>query len=98
MSKKKGKFDLTQLVHDGHVKEGQFLAFVSDPKKTAVVTKMLNGEYKFKVGPALHTVHGYATELLGMEPPGHASKWFRNDKGETLYDLWQKSIEERKAA
>lgn len=89
MSKKKGKFDLTQLVHEGYLKEGQSIFFVSDPKKFGSLTKLPNGEFKVKVGPNVTTLHAFATELLGMEPPGHASKWFRDDKGTTLYDFWQ---------
>jgi len=97
MSKKKGKFDLTHLVHEGVLKEGQVICFVSDPKKTASVAKMLNGEYKLKVGKEITTIHGYATTLLGMEPPGHATKWFKDEKGVTLYDHWQRSMESEAA-
>lgn len=88
MSKKKNKFDLTQMVHDGLVKDGQVLYFVSDPKKTCKVTKQPNNEYKVVVGNETTTVHAYATKCLGMDPPDHAAKWFRNEKGQTLFELW----------
>ena len=88
MSKKKGKFDLSHLVHDGFLKEGQPIFFVSDPKKSAQVAKQPNGEYKITVGGETTTVHAFATKCLGQEPPDHASKWFRDEKGATLYDLW----------
>lgn len=88
MSKKKGKFDLTHLVHEGYLKDGQTIYFVSDPKKTAKVSKQPNNEYKIQVGAETMTVHAFATQLLGQEPPDHASKWFRDEKGTTLYDFW----------
>ena len=46
MSKKKNKFDLTGLVHDGFLKDGQTLFFVSDPKKTCKIAKQPNHEFK----------------------------------------------------
>lgn len=88
MSKKKGKFDLTHIVHAGYLKEGQVLFFVSDPKKTCKVTKLPNGEFKVIAGGETITVHAFAQKCLGMDPPDHASKWFRDEKGATLYDLW----------
>ena len=87
MSKKK-KFDLTALVHQGYLKDGQTLYFVSDPSKNCRVTKQPNGEYKVLVGEKTVTVHAFAQECLGMDPPDHASKWFRTDDGKTLYELW----------
>ncbi len=95
MSKKKNKFDLTQLVHDGVLKEGQTVCFVSDPSKSAKVTKLLNGEFKLARGAgAPITVHAFAQECLGQEPPNHASVWVRTESGKTLYDLWKASLEE----
>ncbi len=88
MSKKKHKFDLTHLVRDGFVKEGELLFFVSDPSKTCKVTKQPNGEYKVLAKGETVTVHAFAQTCLGTEPPDHASKWFRNEKGVTLYDMW----------
>lgn len=87
MSKKK-KFDLTALVHNGYLKEGQTLYYVSDPSKTCQVTKLPNGEYKVHTGKEVTTVHAFAQSCLGQEPPDHASKWFRDEKGKTLYDYW----------
>lgn len=87
MSRKK-KFDLTHLVHEGLLKDGETVYFVSDPAKTAVVSKQPNGEYKIKVGAETTTIHAFAQNLLGMEPPNHASCWLRNAAGKTLYDLW----------
>jgi hypothetical protein len=88
MSKKKNKFDLGHLVHDGWLKDGQTLLFVSDPSKTCVVTRQPNGEYKVTVAREVMTLHAFAQKCLGQEPPDHASKWFRTEKGETLFDLW----------
>jgi hypothetical protein len=88
MSKKKNKFDLTNLVHQGYIKEGQTLFYVSDPKKTCKVVKQPNGEFKVQVGPETMTIHAFAQKCLGQEPPDHASKWFRTEGGKTLYDLW----------
>jgi hypothetical protein len=88
VSKKKNKFDLSQLVHDGYLKDGQTLFFVSDPKKTCKVTRQPNGEYKVTVGAETMTIHAYAQTCLGQEPPDHASKWFRTENGKTLYDFW----------
>ena len=86
---KKNKFDLTAIVHQGHLKNGETLCFVSDPSKICQVAKQPNGEYKV-VTPKkeVTTVHGFATQCLGMEPPDHAAKWLRTMSGKTLYDLW----------
>jgi hypothetical protein len=97
MSKKK-KFDLTHLVHTGFLKDGETIAFVSDPSKTAKVIKQPNGEYKLKTAEETTTLHAYAQKCLGTEPPIHASKWFKATSGKTLYDLWQQDIEDQKAA
>ncbi len=88
MSKKKNKFDLTYLVHHGYVKDGQTLFFVSDPTKTCKVAKQPNGEFKVLTGGETTTIHAFAQKCLGQEPPDHASKWFRTEKGQTLYELW----------
>ena len=88
MSKKKNKFDLTYLVHQGDLKEGQTLFFVSDPSKNCKVTKQPNGEYKVMVGKETLTIHAFAQKCLGQEPPNHAASWLRTETGKTLYDLW----------
>jgi hypothetical protein len=88
VSKKKNKFDLTHLVHQGSLKDGQTLHYVSDPSKTCRITKQPNGEYKVMVGPDTMTIHAFAQKCLGTDPPDHASKWLRTATGETLYDLW----------
>ena len=98
MSKKKGKFDLTKIVHDGYLKDGETIFFVSNPSITAVVQKQPNGEFKIKTGEGTTTVHAFATQCLGMEPPEHASRWFRNAKNETLYQLWHAGEEDQYAA
>ncbi len=90
MSKKK-KFDLTKLVHEGLLKDGEILCFVSDPKKTCKIAKQPNHEFKVLVGPAFKdttTVHAFAQQCLGQEPPDHAAKWIRTAAGKTLYELW----------
>jgi replicative superfamily II helicase len=97
MSKKKGKFDLTKLVHDGFLSEGQVLHFVSNPKFTCVVQKQPNNEYKVKTEEGTTTLHAFAQKCLGQEPPNHATCWFANDKEKTVYELWQIS-EEAEAA
>lgn len=89
MSKKKSKFDLTYLVHESYLKEGEILCFVSDPNKTCTVTKMPNGEYKVKTSDGkIETIHSFAQACLGTEPPDHASKWVRTQAGKSLFDLW----------
>lgn len=98
MSKKKGKFDLTRLVHDGYVKDGETIFFVSNPKFSAKVQKQPNGEFKIATEEGTTTVHAFAQKCLGTEPPDHASRWFRNEKNETLYQLWQVSEDEQFAA
>ncbi|MBU6375949.1 MAG: hypothetical protein KGQ59_08145 [Bdellovibrionales bacterium] len=85
---KKNKFDLTALVHRDDIKNGETLYFVSDPSKTCVVSKQPNGEYKVVVKGETLTIHAFAQRCLGMDPPDHASKWFRTSGGKTLYDLW----------
>ena len=94
MTKKKNKFDLGSLIHDGALKDGQTLVFVSDPSKKCRIEKQPNGEYKVKTvakEPKTCTIHQFSVECLGMEPPDHASKWFRTEDSEgkkILYDLW----------
>jgi hypothetical protein len=98
MSKKKGKFDLTKLVHDGYVKDGETFSFVSDPTKQFTVQKQPNNEYKIKTSEGTTTVHAYAQACLGQEPPNHASYWFKNSRGDTLYQIWQLDNEDQQAA
>lgn len=98
MSKKKNKFDLTHLVKDGLVKEGETLFFVSDPKMSCVVKKMPDHEYKLECAKETLTVHAVAVKFLGTEPPDHACRWLRTANGKTLYELWQYSLEEQLAA
>lgn len=88
MGKKKHKFDLTALVHDGYVKEGQKLFFVSDPAKTCIIAKQPNHEFKVTAFGETMTLHAFSTKCLGVEPPDHASKWVRDDSGKTLFDFW----------
>lgn len=97
MSKKKNKFDLTHLVHDGIVKEGETLFFVSDPKMCGVVKKTPNHECKVEFKNEMMTVHALAVKFLGQEPPDHACRWLRNKDGKTLYELWQNSLAEEAA-
>ncbi|MGZ3688071.1 MAG: hypothetical protein ACXWP5_11285 [Bdellovibrionota bacterium] len=85
---KKNKFDLTHLVQQGTLKDGQTLFFVSDPKKTCKVAKQPNGEYKVTVGKETITVHAFAQRCLGQDPPDHAAKWVRTETNKTLFDLW----------
>ncbi len=87
MSKKK-KFDLTHLVHDGALKDGQMLYFVSDSTKSCKIVKQPNGEFKVLAAGEIITIHAFAQKCLGQDPPDHASKWLRVDSGKTLYELW----------
>jgi hypothetical protein len=98
MSKKKGKFDLTKMVHDGFLKDGEVIFFVSNPSFSAIVQKQPNGEFKISTPDGVTTVHAFAQKCLGTEPPEHASRWFRNAKNETLYQLWHAGEEEQYAA
>jgi hypothetical protein len=98
MSKKKNKFDLTHMVHDGTLKDGQNLFFVSDPKKSCKISKQPNGEYKVIVNKEVMTIHAFAQKCLGMDPPDHASRWFRTEGGKTLYELWQAEDDYAQAA
>ncbi len=95
---KKHKFDLTKLVHRGDLKDGQTLFFLSDPSKTCKVARQPNGEYKVVVGKDTMTVHAFASQCLGQEPPDHASRWFRTEGGKTLYELWQADDDYAQAA
>ena len=88
MSKKKHKFDLSHLVHNGDIKDGQILHYVSDPSQTCVVTKHPSGEFKVTVGKEMTTIHAFVQKCLGQEPPDHAAKWVRTAAGKTLFDLW----------
>ena len=97
MSKKKNKFDLTHLVQDGSIKDGEMLYFVSDPKLTCMVKRMPNHEYKVECRGEVLTVHAVAVKFLGQEPPDHACRWLRNVKGKTLYELWQNTLMEEAA-
>src|SRR5882757_8062898 len=88
MSKKKNKFDLSHFVHDGSLKDGQKLVFVSDPTKFCTISKQPNNEYKVKVGAETMTIHAFAQKCLGQDPPDHATKWVRTENGKILFDLW----------
>ncbi len=89
MSKKKHKFDLTHLVHEGYVKDGETLSFVSDPAKRCTIAKQPNGEFKVRAGAETMTIHAFAQRCLGMDPPDHATKWLKAESGKILYELWQ---------
>jgi hypothetical protein len=91
VSKKKNKFDLTHMVHDGSIKNGETLFFVSDPSQTCVVAQQPNHEYKVVVGKEVTTIHAFAQKLLGMDPPDHAAKWFRTAKNKTLFEIWHEN-------
>ena len=95
---KKNKFDLMQLVHNGYLKDGETLFFVSDPTHTCTVTKQPNNEYKVIVGKETTTIHAFAQKCLGQEPPDHASKWVRTQAGKSLYDLWHAGEDYAEAA
>lgn len=86
---KKHKFDLTSLVHQGYLKDGETLFYVSDPSLTCKVAKQPNGEYKVLVGKDVSTIHAFVQKCLGQEPPDHAAKWLRTQNSKTLYDFWQ---------
>jgi len=88
VSKKKNKFDLTSLVHNGHLKDGETLYYVSDPSRICKVVKQPNGEYKVNTGKETTTIHAFVLGCLGQDPPDHASKWLRTDNGKTLYEFW----------
>ncbi len=100
MGKKKNKFDLTSLVSQGYLRDGEEVCFVSDPDQKATVIRILNGEYKLKNADGkLVTVHAFAQDCLGQEPPEHASRWLKTAQGKTLYELWHADdSEERYAA
>lgn len=96
---KKNKFDLKHLVHQGLLKDGQVLYYVSDPSKTCRIAKQPNGDFKVIVGrDEITTIHAFAQRCLGTEPPVHASKWLRTESGKTLYDVWQSEFDEKMAA
>jgi hypothetical protein len=86
---KKGKFDLSDLVHAGVLKEGEELFFVSDPSQIASITKLPNGDFKVSYSGEPMSVHAAAQKCLGTEPPNHASQWFRTAAGKTLFQLWK---------
>jgi hypothetical protein len=88
MAKKKNKFDLTTLVHDGTLKAGQTLYFLSDPSKTCEIVRAIGGDYKVASNGKTMTIHAFAQECLGQEPPDHASRWVRTENGKTLYEAW----------
>ena len=88
MSKKKHKFDLSHLVSEGSLKDGQTLYFVSDPAKKVTIVRQINGEYKVSNGKETMTIHAFVLQCLGQEPPDHASKWVRTEANKTLYDFW----------
>jgi hypothetical protein len=95
---KKNKFDLTNLVHAGYFTEGSKLYFVSDTSFWCTVKRMPNHEYKVEYQKEIYTIHAVAQKFLGTEPPEHASRWLRSEKGDTLYQLWQLTLEDKIAA
>ena len=97
MSKKKNKFDLNALIHEGHLKDGQTLVFVSDPSKKCKIAKQPTGDFKVLMDKETITIHAFAQKCLGQDPPIHATKWVRTEKGTTLYDLWHADQEQEAA-
>ena len=97
MSKGKNKFDLTRLVHHGLLKEGEKLYFLSDEKFVGTIKKMPDHEFKVEYNKEIYTIHALSQKWLGTEPPDHASRWIKNEKGHTLYQIWQKDLEEEAA-
>jgi hypothetical protein len=85
---RKKKFDLTHLVHNGSLANGQELFYVSDPTKTCIVAKQPNGEFKVTVKTETMTIFSFVQKCLNQEPPDHASRWLRTTEGKTLYELW----------
>ena len=94
---RKHKFDLTHLVHQGVLKDGEVLAYVSDPKMTCTIAKQPNGEFKVVANKETMTVHAFAQKCLGQDPPDHATKWLKTQTGKTLYDLWHAEENEEAA-
>jgi len=91
---KKNKFDLTALVRQGDLKEGETLFFVSNPSKTCQITKQPNGEYKVcDPEGTVFTIHAFAQHCLETEPPNHASCWLKTQSGKTLYEIWHQDDE-----
>ncbi len=88
MTKRKNKFDLSHFIHEGTLKDGQTLFYVSDPSKTCKINKQPNGEFKVILGKEVMTIHAFAQRCLGQDPPDHATKWIRTENGETLYEIW----------
>ena len=86
---KKGKFDLSDLVSAGVIKEGEQLFFVSDPSQIASVTRVGNSEFKVVFSGETVSVHTAAQKCLGQEPPNHAAQWFRTAAGKTLFQIWK---------
>jgi hypothetical protein len=95
---KKHKFDLSHIVHSNLLKEGEKVYFISDPKYYCPIVKHPGGEYKVDFNKEMMTLHMAAQKCLGMDPPDHASKWFKNEAGKTLFELWQLDNEIRDAA
>ncbi len=86
---KKGKFDLTSLVHSGFISDGETIYFVSDPAKSGKLKRQPNGEYKIDLDGDAVTAHAAAQRFLGQEPANHAAQWLRNESGKTLFQLWK---------
>lgn len=98
MTKKKNKFDLTHLVHNGTLKDGQTLHYVTDPKIFCKISKQPNGDFKVLDGKETVTVHGFVVKCLGQEPADHASKWLRTENGKILFELWHAEEDLQEAA
>ena len=91
MSRNKQKFDLTQLVQSGVLKNGEKVYFVVDPSKVGDIVKAPNGEYKLNFDGDPMSVHAAAQKFLGQEPPTHGANWLRKDNGKTLFEIWRSS-------
>lgn len=89
---KKGKFDLGALINEGLIQEGEKLFFVSDQTLSGSVVRHVNGEFRIDVEGNALSPHAVTHRFLGQEPPTHASHWLKNEKGETLFSLWQKAL------
>lgn len=81
--------NLNDLVKSGKLKEGDRVYYVANKNSHGSVFRNLAGNYTLFCNDLdFRSPERFVAQILGMDPPGHAFKWLKNDRDVTLYDLW----------
>jgi len=83
------EFSLTNLVHEGHLQQGQTLYFVSGMGQKRCTIEEQGKDYQLIDGAGMAvSAQAFVTECMGTDPVDHPTKWIRTEDGKLLFDLW----------